>query len=301
MSGLILCQYAGHKLSEKLDVTVPDQSTKFEQMDSIVSQEQPESNLLGKRERDDGSGLENASLDANLSTARSAVEDILMQLSWLSVAIRRSGTSARAEKADREFSTNNYEKLRRYLERLLTIVGQQNGGPFVDPRPLTQIQQRLVSTNLRRRHRFKHAQQHSTALSRGSNNDEGCNTLSPNHLATDPNTAPKANRTLPQESGHRETVPSHVQPKALVTSTVATEQRHSMLGVVQQKRQQSVTSGLSATGAKLDYPLPPTIKPGLRLFRCPCCCQILPIEIASSTKGKWRFVKRSLDQYIRTC
>lgn len=92
----------------------------------------------------------------------SDVEQILQQLAQLAVAIRKSGTSSRLQKADRFFDPERFEGFRKHLELVLHARGGELGRRFEDyqthAEQLTEAQRRLTDANLRRRNRFLYAQ-----------------------------------------------------------------------------------------------------------------------------------------------
>lgn len=117
-----------------------------------------------------------------LELAVQDVDSILEQLASLAVAIRRSGSNSRMQKADRTFDPNKHQELRNHLTLLITFESPKKiemlrtgtCATHREPNPPTTgldlhldvVQTRLINTNLRRRHRFLYAQTHATKLER---------------------------------------------------------------------------------------------------------------------------------------
>ncbi|KAJ4314595.1 hypothetical protein N0V84_008819 [Fusarium piperis] len=107
--------------------------------------------------------------DTPISETMKNVDSILDQLARIAVAIRRSGTRSRLQKADRMLRLQDHQDLRAYL---IAVVLSQ--GPFsaeytfrseqIDPSKLSTVQLRLINCNLKRRNRFLYAQEHSRGL-----------------------------------------------------------------------------------------------------------------------------------------
>jgi hypothetical protein len=45
-------------------------------------------------------------------------------------------------------------------------------------------------------------------------------------------------------------------------------------------------TNLSTTVIKLPYPRPPKVEDDAMVFRCPCCCQTLPVGILETSRWK---------------
>ncbi|KAF5662959.1 transcription factor C2H2 [Fusarium heterosporum] len=102
----------------------------------------------------------------NLGAAKSEVEQIIDHLIRLGVAIRKSGTSSRSQKADRFFKESDHQDFLRYLTVIVLGRGTEEGREQfeIDPKSLNPVQERLVMANLRRRNRFLYAQRHAKKL-----------------------------------------------------------------------------------------------------------------------------------------
>ncbi|KAK2022716.1 hypothetical protein LX32DRAFT_602292, partial [Colletotrichum zoysiae] len=113
-----------------------------------------------------------------LAEAKAEVEQIINHLTRVALAIRKSGTTSRLHKADRLFDPGNHGKFRRHLELIVLARGRRDGSKdyHIDSEALTDIQERLILANLRRRNRYTYAQKHVKKLavdSTSSNNKGG--------------------------------------------------------------------------------------------------------------------------------
>lgn len=238
-----------------------------------------------------------------------SIEAILDQLTRLGVAIRKSGTSSRLQRADRTFNPENHEGLQNYLalillakpsdfedrrRKLLEINAEEKPVYFdVDITQLSMIQKRLINANLRRRNRFIYAQRHASKLA-------------PIQVSFTPEVVPDREvvnqsdqepETGPPESGAQR--PSHETKsvsagrewlKPLLDATGMTDTTASAIGTLvmdSASTPSTVMSRMSSTGSKLTYPRPPKFK-GLNSFKCPCCCQTLPATF--SERHQWMLV-----------
>lgn len=225
-------------------------------------------------------------------------ETILDQLSRLAVTIRKSGTHARLQKADRCFDLNGHEDLRNHLIAVLLSQPAKDGNPPMqrDPSTLNQVQQRLINANLRRANRFRYAQRHSMKLGPGpmlplpekdtidQHNETFVDRIalanrSPILVDATPSTQQRARDVkrlwnLPAAAGATSTTASAVEGSIVVPQTI-TPSKPAMTQV-------------SSTGSKLVYPRPPRMKQGLHTFKCPCCCQSFPRMFSEGER--WRSV-----------
>ncbi|KAM3440296.1 hypothetical protein MY4824_002285 [Beauveria thailandica] len=125
----------------------------------------PEDEMLAEEE-----GLNNPSeqplrQSRSLEDSKSDVEAIMEQLVRISTAIRRSGVQTRLERADNTFSPDRHGELTNHLVALIrtgNLTREKKQGPpntWLDSAApaLTEIQERLIEVNLKRRHRFLYA------------------------------------------------------------------------------------------------------------------------------------------------
>lgn len=237
------------------------------------------------------------------------VDSVLQQLGSLAIAIRRAGSSSRIQKADRTFNPDSYQDFRDHLT-LLIMLGphmslencrsefaghhkpsrlKKDLGAGIDA-----IQSRLISVNLRRRHRFHYAQRHASKLeystgtfasSKSRNADKGVSPKSGN-----------ADSTVVSRS----VAVTTTQAKNTMTNTTASEVALSVKNQIPkpQSPSQQARTEISTTATRIVYPGPPAIDPQDTSFRCPCCCLPLESEIGRS-HNKWRSAY-SIRQTMRT-
>lgn len=223
--------------------------------------------------------------DTSFFEAMKDVDVILDQLARIAVVIRRSGTRSRLQKADRMFKPEDYQELNTHLTAVILSKA---------PSALSLVQSQLINGNLKRRHRFLYAQRHSTSLG----------------LAPPPVPAPKT--TASERASESIALDARAQNKSEIveksndsTSQTAVDARAesphnsslktgtSASGVtgLPKLQQNSIpsqggTTQMSTTVTKLDYPYPPEMNDDALVFRCPCCCQVLPVMMAD--KNRWK-------------
>jgi hypothetical protein len=241
-------------------------------------------------------------LDTNsaLAEAIGGTEDILDQLIRLGLAIRKSGTNARLRKADSSFKQEDYEALHRYL-RLVLLV-QKGSSPenqsgstdenlkvltarYLEPES-TPEQEHLILANLRRRHRFVYAKRHQRKL-------EGSLHISTVQDSKSANRTPNITKTAtPSQVASRKLnivesgKDGRAAEDAAMTVTTASAVEGDVLRAAAAFSQ--AASRVSVTTAKLSYPPPPPVLKDVRSFKCPCCCQALPVMFKE--KARWRCV-----------
>lgn len=239
-----------------------------------------------------------------------SAEAILNQLARLAVAIRRSGTSSRLQKADRSFDPKHHEDLRDYLVLKLLArpsdiekkrheiwnADNKSVNFGVDRAQLSTAQQHLINANLRRRNRFMYAQRHArklasiqlsptpepvTKLEVGNQSNRGLNMVLTEGRAQRPSpetmSAPAASalsNTLADATGMTDTTASAIDTTFRFDISAPS----------------TVLSQVSSTGSKISYPNPPQHK-GLNSFKCPCCCLTLPATFAE--RPRWMLVDSS--------
>ncbi|KAL6851298.1 hypothetical protein ACO1O0_008426 [Amphichorda felina] len=111
-------------------------------------------------------------LPSPLQEAKAEVEQIIDHLTRLAIAIRKSGSNSRAHKADKLFKPERHQRLRDHLNLIVLTRGTKEGrddyGIAVDS--LTNVQERLIMANLRRRNRYLYAQRHARKLALEASN-----------------------------------------------------------------------------------------------------------------------------------
>ena len=222
---------------------------------------------------------------------------MLDQLARIAVAIRRSGTRSRLQKADRMFKLEDHEDLRAHLTAVVLSQGPFSAEYTFSPEQINQsklstVQLRLINCNLKRRNRFLYAQQHSKSL------DAASSTRIPPRVVTDPKTAPEqpepetGPQRKPEKSMPSVSKPVSAEPveqlynPSLKTGTSASGVTDLLSLPQNLVPSQAATTQLSTTVTKLDYPHAPKKNDDALFFRCPCCCQTLPAIISDTSRWK---------------
>lgn len=198
------------------------------------------------------------------------IETILDQLARISVAIRRSGNHSRLQKADQRLNPDDHQIFRNHLIFLIT------------PRPgdttvLTEVQNRLIEANIRRRNRFIYAQTHAEHLAMAYVKPQSHH-MGGQNIAVD-------NSKDPGQGNPKTDHPTHSE---VGTATTATAIDNPSILDVTRFQLPGATTVMSSTVVKIKYPRPPKMKKDAKLFKCPCCCQALPAELAENEK--WKYV-----------
>jgi hypothetical protein len=249
---------------------------------------------------DSSDGAANDS-SATLTEAMGHTEGILDQLIRLGHAIRKSGTTARLRKADGMFKEDDHQDLRRHLSLgLLLQAGRQQDNRdkssearIVDPDQwydqLSPGQKQLITANLLRRNRFVYARRHQRKLE-GSLDitavvQEPIPADRPIEISKSaaPSRAPQRSTKTVKGDQLEDGIPQKNPEMTITTASVAEGDVLKATATYSQAQSQ-----VSVTTAKLSYPSPPPIAEGKRNFRCPCCCQSLPIMF--SERARWRYV-----------
>ncbi|OQE06972.1 hypothetical protein PENVUL_c015G07415 [Penicillium vulpinum] len=206
------------------------------------------------------------------------IESILDQLGRIGVAIRRSGRRSRLQKADQRFDEKEHEELKGHL--IAMLLTQSKSHPLErDSTRLSEVQLRLVLCNLKRRNRFLYAQQHSRGLDAKDDRHE-------THKRYKKVVGAEGD-DITEESGlNLSGLGLKRANNSIVTGTSASNVSDSF-NLQPEKAAASVASSLiSTTAVDLDYPRPPQIEKDAHFFRCPCCCEALPVKTADT--NRWR-------------
>ena len=213
----------------------------------------------------------------------------------VSVTIRKSGIHYRLLRADKSFECFKIRDL--YSQLCLFFYATRKSS---EPR-LGEIQCRLIEANLRRRHRFQYAQTHSKHLSGTPELMRGYRILRrrPVHAETH-SLAMLWNmavffvyvlRTLlfdaisPASPTPREPSTSKGSSIKETSATKVTGRPHIDSGQVPPAGALTI---MSVTTALVEWPIPPRVQDGATVFKCPCCCQTLPVMFASG--HHWMYV-----------
>ncbi|KAL4780809.1 hypothetical protein BJX76DRAFT_34859 [Aspergillus varians] len=242
---------------------------------------------------------------SELSQAIQDVNDILGQLSRITISIRQAGTHARIQKADASYDPGHPQirALSQHLQLLLLAKPSKDGAlqarassqgigvllcrddtTVIDSHSLTATQQRLIEANLKRRNRFLYAQRHAMKL---SDRDQP------------PSTSIPASRKLvlpPVINTLKRTAEEHGVPKAY-SATTATEVQDP-IALPTQASAQPATTVISAISSRVTYPRPPPLRSDQNVFKCPCCCQTLSTSMSRGSQWK-KHISRDILPY--TC
>lgn len=215
------------------------------------------------------------------------VKMMLDQLARISVAVRRSGRRSRLQKADQRFKLEEHEDLQKHLTAIL-LARPEFSEAQIDGSKLSDIQQRLIYCNLKRRNRFIYAQQHSKWLD-------------PDHARFLPQAQSIGGRPLAGEEATTETPQSQLlitKPRpsyktadkpgnpTLRTGTSASAVSDSLALPRALTPTPAASTVLSSTVINVKYPKPPKTQKEARIFTCPCCCQTLPVALLEENRWK---------------
>ncbi|KAK5200380.1 hypothetical protein LTR92_000923 [Exophiala xenobiotica] len=235
------------------------------------------------------------SKNGRMVDAMVGVDSVIGQLNDLGVAVRRAGKQQRLQKADSRLDISEHSDLGAFLRFWIQIQKRKHPDTAVGVHDhLTPIQLRLINVNLLRRNRFIYAQTHAQYLLARAEVQQGSLPLldeSKGSLA----------QSSEDKGGHSHTVPTgqlagpspdllgqkgepvkDVEARADASTATKLETATEIL----EKRLQGSESQMTSTAAKIRYPYPPRIRPGVKFFRCPCCCQTLDRAIAEG--HRWR-------------
>ncbi|KAK5996556.1 hypothetical protein PT974_01892 [Cladobotryum mycophilum] len=213
------------------------------------------------------------------------IDMILAQLAQIAVTVRRSSKHSRLQRADQLFKLEEHDDLKTHLSTMLLAHGEFSQEK-IDPSHLSEVQQRIVRCNLKRRNRFIYAQRHSKSLgpvAAGHSSRVGIVEL----IDANPKDADNQNK--------KET-PSIVktsseQAKVLVNPTIVSGTRASAVSESLVLPHTSLpapaaSTVVSSTVIDIKYPQPPKVMEGAHVFTCPCCCQTLPVALSEGIRWK---------------
>lgn len=209
----------------------------------------------------------------------SDVKSMLGQLASIAVAVGRSGRRSRLQKADHRFNPDEHKDLQKHLTTVL-LARPEFSKEQIDPSRLTEVQQRLIYCNLKRRNRFLYAQQHTKELvkdtaGRSSLQTQAIEPIQARSL-TDREAPEKKLKSLWRiENPLGEAADTSVNPitrEGTSASAVGDSFALPQTSVLASAASTVVSSNM----INLKYPNPPKIKEGARTYKCPCCCQVLP-------------------------
>ena len=247
-----------------------------------------------------------------LDLAKQIIE-YLDLLNSLSVAIRRSGTAMRYEKADKSLQISEYTDIIRslnfYLARKvlnhnkegITLLRAKSDSGFgspcnsisidealdvrqrlVDPAMIS-VQDRLVFANVRRRHRIMYARRHAEKMIQS----EDFHSEAPPHLDATLAIALKQSGHTHQ-STNTPSVPEPQEPRAQSkiprTATTATGLGSQFNALP--PRHNMASTKVTTTGISVVFPRAPRTNPNTSFFQCPYC--FLTLDKKYTGKTRWR-------------
>ncbi|KLO86267.1 related to ankyrin 3 [Fusarium fujikuroi] len=245
--------------------------------------------------------------ETNLKRFMDDIDDLIDQLIMLGFAIRKSGTAARLQKADKTFNPKQDANLRTYLESIvLRNTGKRRQDNDFDQgltscdrmhhanalREVTAPQNHLIIANLRRRHRFNYARRHQLDL--GQQVAQPIITKSvlsapgptqyQSTMTRDPLSQDLDKPTMAPMGSATPTGSSEVHEARTTSETTASAVEGSILNLA--RPSEPATSVMSTSIRKFEYPSPPPVSNFMRGFKCPCCYQTLPEMFHESSR--WR-------------
>ncbi|KAI2616648.1 hypothetical protein GGS26DRAFT_577882, partial [Hypomontagnella submonticulosa] len=230
------------------------------------------------------------------------VDSALGNLALIAVAIRRTGKRSRLQKADRKFNPDDHTELETYLEFMILYRQFRKKSSYeacedaLGGLTTSLPQKRLIEANLRRRNRFIQAQTHSELLR--TKNIFLEDAIS--QLEITPNEAQMKQKEAPLAKGKaRQRVALPDDPTISGTSASLPE---SALRINLREKPSAPSPAMTAITiltSAVQYPNPPKPRPDHQLFKCPCCCQSLPMDIAMEQTLWKKHVSEDLHPY--TC
>jgi len=211
-----------------------------------------------------------------------SVEMMLDQLARIAVAVRRSGRRSRLQKADQRFKSEEHDDLQKHLITVL-LARPEFSKEQIEPSKLSEVQQRLIYCNLKRRNRFLYAQQHSKWLDPDTAGRPS-QAQAIETIGTRPLTGGEAAKEK-QKKPSSEAADARINP-TIRTGTSASAVSDSLALPRALIPAPAASTIMSSTVIDIKYPSPPKIKEGARVFTCPCCCQTLPVTL--SEENRWR-------------
>jgi hypothetical protein len=225
-----------------------------------------------------------------------AVDNIdltLKDLAFLAVAIRQTGKRSRLKKAADTYDPKNSQDLKDLRAHLEFLLRNHLADGCLTPQ-----QERLVEGNLRRRHWFLRAQDHSNTLETPKNIASLTGAVG-SHRAMNTSKVPRnVQAPSPSHPARSTTSTNHKKPSGMLddameiggaASRASTADSTPMIfrsgGALASTSKPRGTSGITRITASTSYPSVKVAEHSIMFF-CPCCCQVLH---AQDAKGdQWR-------------
>ena len=231
------------------------------------------------------------------SEQKENIQTILNELARISMAIRKSGSKYRYQKADASLREEEFDDFKNHLTVLILLAsGDAQSHENQDPETrfsserLTSVQKRLIHANIIRRNRIQYATRQmrriqdlqAEAVARAPRTNfkaprASSPELSPSEVAPQKSAALKAVSVAPTQS---------IKSLSSLAPTATEIGSEFNLQTVVAKKTPSIMTRVTQTGAVQDYPrCPKPTKDGM--LQCPYCADVLPAEY-SKNEPRWR-------------
>lgn len=203
------------------------------------------------------------------------IDSSLKSLSLIGAAIRQTGKASRSRRTDMNFNSADHSDFRKHLECIVLLRPSKHGHDTrdLDSSKLNDLQTRLIEANLRRRHRFLMAQEHSLRLEgTPSIHQEAMDGIETIQTPQTPVTHAKPHLATAKEKprGH-----SAAPPSTALQSRASTA-KGPLQYVPAKPTHEIARTQITAIAADAELPRQPGRSLGRQLFQCPCCCQSIP-------------------------
>jgi hypothetical protein len=243
--------------------------------------------------------------DVNSPASIQNIDSAIEILALISVAIRRTGKASRNRRADQTFDPSKHQELRRHLECVIllrptkeALFHKTEEGNFIaklDTSKLSDLQQRIIQANLRRRHNFIMAQKHSIAQKAPQAQPSAAQLSLPIGSLLQTETIVKTQYLAsPQNPAPFPTSDLAIRGKSIAAPTIsgyslASTAEGTLKFDAAAKRYISGTAKTQITfiASNADFPKAPSITSNQKISKCPCCCQSMPGEILQDPK-EWK-------------
>ncbi|KAL6815066.1 WD40-repeat-containing domain protein, partial [Trichoderma sp. SZMC 28015] len=243
--------------------------------------------------------------DVHFTESIQNIDSVLENLALISVAIRRTGKASRNRRANQSFNPSEHQELKKHLECVIllrptkeALFRKTEDGDFItklDASQLSDLQQRLIQANLRRRHNFLVAQKHSIAQKAPQARTSADQLSLPirSLLQTEPiakvqkvahfqNSSPITTSDLAIRS--KNTGAPTISGYSVASTAEGTLKLDSAIN--------KYAPGIARTQITLiasnaDFPKAPSITLDQNISKCPCCCQSIPSEVFRHPK-EWK-------------
>jgi hypothetical protein len=210
---------------------------------------------------------------------------ILDYLVRITIVLRGSGRRTRLQKADERFEPEEHEDLQKHLT-IIILARPEFSKEQIEPTPLSEVQQRLILCNLKRRNRFLYAQRHSKWLNPVTTGHPSQPRPIEIHSANNREAAEQTQKSLMPIAKHLSEDPGASMNPAIRTGTSLSAISESLALPQALTPAPSISIVMSSTVMNLKYPRPPRRREDALVFTCPCCCQVYPVTL--SEENRWK-------------